>query len=66
VEEQKKTRKRQHQLRIADLFANEDCYEAILKFLRATDEGRKASGEEVGEESSEASWRGRERRECVL
>ena len=34
--------------RIADLFADERCTEAILEFLESTDVGRKAREEEWG------------------
>jgi len=53
-EVRQQTRRGRDRFRIADLFADERCTEAILKFLETTDVGRRAR-EEKCENRSESS-----------
>jgi len=52
--------------KISELFADERCSKAILNFLATTEVGRTVGPPMADEEpGSEASWKKREREECL-
>jgi len=58
-------RRTQSRWKIAELFADERCSEAILEFLRITDVGRKIPVEKAETESTESGRQECPRGECI-